>query len=935
MNARSARNLLAILALTASAGIAPLAVAQTAAAPEKKDDTVNLDKIVVTGSFIPATLDEQKAMPIQIIDSAAIEISGVNTNVLDVLRKTVPQIQGGNNIGVENANISGGSNGGASNVALRNVDTLVLFNGKRMAANPGAAGGGVTGVDLNLIPLSAVDQIQVLTDGASAIYGSDAVSGVVNIILKKDYRGAEFTSHYSTAKKDNGGQWNQKSVGMIVGTGTDKTNVMFTAEWSKSDPLWARDMTYSNNPINTASLPGIVGPFDIDGTGGATASGYYQLATNLNTIPDANKGQTLAQLVAAGVYVPVAGPYKQADRSTILSAVDKRIASMSANHAVTDNITFTTDFIYAQTETQYQLNPQPVTVTGATLLAKGVTTINPASYDSTGVAGPKSSAVTFRNRYIGGSNRIYDNSNDSYRFTAGFEGKVNEYFNWNVYANYALAKQTAIGYNQVLDSALQTAIANGNFDIFAYKQDPAKVAKAGIFGNSIAQYKSGFYSYDAVANGKIFDLPAGAIQYAAGVEFRKETLFATADLNSLIPPGATTSLWNSGTSLAPFDGSRSAKSEFAEIKIPVVKDIPGLHLVSVDAAVRHEAYSDGNKVTVPKFSLAWLPFDDQLKIRAGYGKSFSEPSLYQLFGPTSTGFTSDLSSVRAYDSSGNATGGFIGLQGHQSGGSNSQLTPSHAKSYTAGFVYSPKWAKGLDITVDYYKIEQTDLVGSLASGLTIISDVERLGAASQYAQFVALNAFPGQAGAVAITAPGQLHPNPDAIYVLTGLGNISSQTQHGFDVNISYELPWKQYGRFHFSSNWEILQSFNLDGTEYAGNDLYGTLPKFRAYTTLDWTYKGYGATLGYTRINAIDADPPAFGGSGLDVGPYNTFDIQFRYDLGNASPMLKGVNFDIGCNNFTNRTPPQSPNYSSPPFDDSAFSYFGRTFYADLKIKF
>lgn len=914
MNARSARNLLALLALTAGAGVAPLAVAQSAAAPdEKKDDTLNLEKVVVTGSFIPATLDEQKAMPIQIIDSAAIEISGVNTNVLDVLRKTVPQIQGGNNIGVENANISGGSNNGASNVALRNVDTLVLFNGKRMAANPGAAGGGVTGVDLNLIPLSAVDQIQVLTDGASAIYGSDAVSGVVNIILKKDYRGAEFSSHYAMSKKDNGGDWTQKSVGMVVGTGTDKTNLLFTAEWSKADPLWARDMTYSNNPVNTVSLPGVIGP---------VSGQYYQLASNLNTIPDANKGQTLSQLVAAGVYVPVASVYKQSDRSTILSAVDKRIASISANHAVTDNITFTTDFIYAQTETEYQLNPQPITTSTTTLINKGVTSLN-------------TTGITVRNRYLGGSNRIYNDTNDSYRFTAGFDGKVNDYFNWNVYANYAIAKQVAIGYNQVLDSALQTGIASGLFDIFAYKQDPAKVAKAGIFGNSIANYKSGFYSYNASANGKVFELPAGSIQYAIGAEYRKETLFATADLNSLIPPGGTTSLWNSGTSLAPFDGSRSAKSEFAELKVPVIKDVPGLHLVTLDGAVRHESYSDGNSTTVPKVSLAWLPFDDQLRLRASYGKSFSEPSLYNLYGPVSTGFTSDLSGVRAYNTNGTPTGGFIGLQGHQSGGSNSLLTPSHAKSYTVGFVFSPKFAKGLDITVDYYKIDQTALVGTLATGLTIISDVERLGAASQYAPYVALNAFPGQAGAVAITTPGQLHVDPDKIYVLTGLANISSQTQHGFDVNISYELPWKQYGRFHLNSNWEILQSFDLDGTEYAGNDLYGTLPKFRAYSTLDWSYKGYGATLGYTRINTVDADPVELGGDGFDVGPYNTFDIQLRYDLGTATPMLKGVTFDIGCNNLTNRMPPLSPNYSSPPFDNSAFSYFGRMFYADLKIKF
>lgn len=906
------RKPLTLLGAGLSLFAAHAAFGQSASTDEKKDDTLNLEKVVVTGSFIPATLDEQKAMPIQIIDAAAIEISGVNTNVLDVLRKTVPQIQGSNNIGVENANINGGANSGASNVALRNVDTLVLFNGKRMAANAGAASGGTTGVDLNMIPLSAVDQIQVLTDGASAIYGSDAVSGVVNIILKKDYRGAEFNSHYTTTKTDNGGHWSQKSVGMVVGTGTDKTNLLFTAEWSKSDPLWARDMKYADNPVNTASLPGIL----------ILSGQYYQLASNLNTIPDANKGQTLAQLVDAGVYQKVSGPYQISDRSTIISAVDKRIATMSANHAVTDNITFTTDFIYAQTETEYQLNPQPITTSTSTLLANGVTTIN-------------TPGVSIRNRYLGGANRIYNYLNDSYRWTAGFEGKVNDYFNWYVSANYALAKQTAIGYNQILDSALQAGIVDGTFDVFAYQQNADNVAAAGIFGNSIATYKSGFYSYNAGFNGKVFELPAGSIQYAVGAEYRKETLFATADLNSLIPPGASTSLWNSGTSLAPFDGGRSAKSYFGELKVPVVKDVPGLHLLTLDGAVRHESFSDDNSATVPKVSLAWLPFDDQLRIRATYGKSFSEPTLYDLFGPQSTGFTSDLSGLTAYDSNGNAIGK-MSLQGHQTGGSNPNLTPSHAKSYTVGFVYSPKWAKGLDITVDYFNINQTDLVGSLASGLDIVQDVERYGAASQYAQYLTLNAFPGQAGAVAVTSPGQLHVDPDKIYVQTGIANISSQKQHGFDVTVAYDLPWKQYGRFHFSSTGTFLQTFLNDGTEYAGNDLYGTLPKFRAYSTLDWNYKGYGAVLGWTHINSVETpygSGPDF--DGAESGAYDTLDLQLRYDLGNATPMLKGVTFDVGVNNLTNRMPPLSGAYSSPPFDNSTYSYFGRMYYADLKIKF
>src|SRR3954463_4599697 len=150
------RKPLALLGAGLSLFAAHAAFGQTTAA-DKKDDTVNLDKIVVTGSYIPAALDEAKAMPVQVIDSRAMEITGVKTNVLDLLRKMVPQIQGANNIGIENANISGGSTNGGSSVALRNIDTLVLIDGKRVVSSAVAAGGASGGatefVDLNMVPI--------------------------------------------------------------------------------------------------------------------------------------------------------------------------------------------------------------------------------------------------------------------------------------------------------------------------------------------------------------------------------------------------------------------------------------------------------------------------------------------------------------------------------------------------------------------------------------------------------------------------------------------------------------------------------------------------------------------------------------------------------------------------------------------------------------
>jgi len=923
MNARSGRNLLALLALTAAASAAPLAMAQTAAATANKDDTaINLDKIVVTGSYIPAALDEAKAMPVQVIDAKGIEITGVKTNVLDLLRKMVPQIQGANNIGTENANISGGSTNGGSSVALRNIDTLVLIDGKRVVASAVAAGGASGGatefVDLNLVPISAVDRIEVLTDGASAIYGTDAVSGVINIIMRKDYQGAGLDFHFTAAPKDTGGNWTQKSVAVVAGANDAKTHLTFSAEWSQNDPLWQRETSYDNPYYGTASYPGVIND---------AAGKFYRLKEGLNAPPVGPN--SIADLVAAGIYVPTADPttgFNLALKPTILNKVDKRIATLAGSHSITDNLTLSGSFLYGTTETNYQLNPQPVTKGSTALISAGQSAIT-------------DTGATIRNRFIFGPNRIYDNKTNFYRLVAELSGKVNDYFNWSVSGNYSNSYQVALGQNQILDSALQSAITTGKINLFAIQQDPAKLQAANIFGTSVAIYDSTLYTLDAQANGKIWDLPAGGLYYAAGLEYRNQSLVATADMNSIIPPGSTTSLWNNGTSLSPFDKSRDVTAQFAEIKIPAFSPamgIPGLHLLNFDIAVRHEKYSEGNETTVPKYSLRYLPFNDELAIRATYAESFTAPTLYALYGPSSSGFTNSPGGLNAYNTAGQPTGAkFPNIQGQQINGFNPHLTPSTAKSYTAGFVYSPKWAKGLEVTLDYYDIKQEDLIGSPGGTLTMMQDVEKLGAASVFSQYVTLGNYAFNGG-THVTTPGQLSPNPSNVYVIQQIVNIAAQQQHGFDLDVRYTLPNKDYGRFVFESKWAFLQEFLLQsspddpGTDYAGYDDYGTLPKSRAYTTVDWDNKGYGATLGWTFINSVDNL------SGDHMPSYNTFDIQFRMDLGQVTPKLKGLAFDIGCNNFTDKGPVlDRTNYASPPFDASAYSFFGRMYYADLHYKF
>jgi iron complex outermembrane receptor protein len=254
MNARSARNLLALLALSASAGVAPLAVAQQATASDK-DTTLNLDKIVVTGSYIPVAADAI-AIPVTVIGADEIAKTGITTNAMEVLRKAVPQFMGNANIGSENANIASGSTGGGSQASLRNLNTLTLINGRRAAASPITGTGGNQFVDLNIIPLSAIDSIEVLLDGASATYGSDATSGVINIKTKRDYNGAALSGYYEFS--DQPGKWATFGGNFVTGASNGKTSITVAGGWSHQDPLYQFERGFASPQYGTPTFGGVI-----------------------------------------------------------------------------------------------------------------------------------------------------------------------------------------------------------------------------------------------------------------------------------------------------------------------------------------------------------------------------------------------------------------------------------------------------------------------------------------------------------------------------------------------------------------------------------------------------------------------------------------------------------------------------------------------------
>ena len=245
------------------------------------------------------------------LTAADIEKTGISTDLADVLRRTQPAFYGANNLGSDVANINSGDSNGGSGLSLRNRSTLVLINGRRAAISPVIASGGGSFVDVSVIPISAVDRVEVLSDGASATYGSDAVSGVVNIIMKTNYQGAEMGGSYGFST--NKGHWANRSYYGVFGATQGKTSLTVSTEWKNSDPLIQKERDYSTGLFRTPSYAGVIN----------IGNDFYYLNPSANA-PARNLDLTAAQLVAQGVY---AGPLTQDGATKFLDLAKSSLAA--------------------------------------------------------------------------------------------------------------------------------------------------------------------------------------------------------------------------------------------------------------------------------------------------------------------------------------------------------------------------------------------------------------------------------------------------------------------------------------------------------------------------------------------------------------------------------------------------------------------------------
>src|SRR5258708_148462 len=330
-----------------------------------KYEVTELAKLIVTGSNIPTSANATSS-PVTILGNKQFDQAGVNANMLELLRKRLPSITGRSNIGASNANNVNQITLGGSQIALRNLDTLVLINGRRVATNGANGIRGRNFVDVNQIPVAAVERVEILTDGASAIYGSDAVGGVVNFILKSDYQGAEVGGRMAWAT--GAGSYTERSAYAVAGVSHQGVSVTVSGNWTKNSPLFQKDRPFSHTITGrNATIAGAISS--------RTAFPTHFLNPALNSPsarnPTVTSGTaaTLNPLAANATYVPadfatIAATFDSALYTTLLLGQEQKtpLVNASADLFVKNLVAFGAA-ILGRTESRYQLPAQTTTFT--------------------------------------------------------------------------------------------------------------------------------------------------------------------------------------------------------------------------------------------------------------------------------------------------------------------------------------------------------------------------------------------------------------------------------------------------------------------------------------------------------------------------------------------------------------------------------------------
>jgi iron complex outermembrane recepter protein len=947
--------------LMASTLISGLAVAAPAVA---QDD----DVVVVTGSRIQRT---DTVAPSPITNVSAEQLAVVNTVNTEDFINTLPQV-----VPAFDSTSNNPGNGTAT-VSLRGLGTtrtLVLVDGMRFVGS-----GASQVVDLNNIPTALVESVDIVTGGASAVYGSDAVAGVVNFIMKDDFEGVDIAASQETSLGDLDGEITNLSITMGGNFDDGRGNAVISMGYTNRNAVFQGDRGFSSltnwdpGPGNAASGFIAGGSSNIPGTRfrGATTSNF-----GLNTAAvEAFDGDCVGNS-CSGFFVNEQGQvrgmrfgnpndtYNYAPSNYLQLPQERYNISAFATYEVNEHLELYGRGIYANNVVDSQLAPTPAGVTlnvdladpniPAALLA--LMTNDAGTNNGDGTATIRTSR---RYEELGTRNSLRDTS--SFQLVFGARGDINENWNYDVFANYSRSSISQIQSGNLSVSALQDAV------LCHQNAVGCSAPYANIFGGpgSISAEGAAYISRTgaqidnvelfqtvATVNGALpaFQLPTAeyAPALVLGVEYREASAESIPD--SVLGPDV-----RGFNSSLPVAGVVDVYEFFAEAEVPLITGKAMVESLSLNAAFRTSEYNTVGNTETFAVGLGWQ-INDQVRLRGNFNRAVRAPNVGDLFSPFTNGFpgagdpcsggangsygpsTIDATCIAAGVPAGQVGAPFQGnAQMEALFGGNVNLGVETADTYTIGAVIEPSMIEGLTVQLDYYNIEIEDAISTVPLQ-TLLNECHQTGIQASCDTLYPVgstnrNPATGELGANGFT------PNLSPV-------NVATLAVEGIDVRVDYsfgadviglpgDMAITYYGGYMIASDYTTSATSPV--IECAG--LYGLdcgepTPEYKHSMQTSWYTGPFTTSLRWRHIGALDADPTTLAFvSDLsdDITAKNYFDITFNYDVNETFTAT------VGVTNFTDTDVPELGSTASEQANTWPATYetLGRRLFVGGRLRF
>ncbi|WP_269533818.1 TonB-dependent siderophore receptor [Chitinimonas sp. BJYL2] len=848
-------------------GLASTSVAFASEAPKA-------ERIQITGSNIKRVSAEGPTQVIT-VNREQIERSGA-TSTGDLLR-LLPAISADDSSSYSLRPTDAGYQPATARGSFSTTDVLVLVDGRRMPVYPEQ--GQV--VDLNSVPLAAIERIEYLNSGASAVYGSDAVMGVINIITRRRVDGIQLSARYGESSRGDGERQRASISGGYGDLATDGWSLMLAGEVEKVGNIMMRD----RENTRTADLRRFGGP---DRRLSTSPEGNVQRANgSYQPLGACQNGNP-----AGGVPLPSVGsglfcPFDPNSTTQVQPEVDSYGAMANLEVKLGESMNLRSNFIYRKKESGNFLNPNPLN-----LAFNALTNSNPFNERVTVFIRPLGPQL-MRNKDI---------EVDLSRFSVGLSGSLQN-IEWSLNAATGKSGYTESGSGYYNAAKLNAAIANGSLNPFLGTFTADNVVRLGLLEAPKRSSETKLDSLEFLASGELFDLPAGAVGFAAGLGYFDETYTDTPD-----PLQSAGALFQD-PQLAFVNKGRDNTYYFGEVNVPVVQGL------DFGVAVRQDKYTEFKSPVTSTVSLRYQPMT-QLLLRASYGEGFKAPTLRQLYATPTSGFPA------ARDFQGCALRGIPAAQcttrQYQARStSNSALNPEQSETKTFGFVFAP--TNNVNFSVDFSQIDKKDQIETL-----VLQDVLSN-------PTIPVAGFGTAADLVVRQPNGQID---ETAFITLPRANVAKTSTKMIDFAMigrtkigSTRITFENALNYLISAKKSPLPGVAL--AEYVG------LSGFQRWRNVSSVKVEQGAWTGSTTVRTlsgfVDAITPS-GRAGAKSKPsLTTVDLLGGY----SGLLMKNSKIELGVKNVFDRMPIYATASNSSSNVDLAHDVTGRFYYMNLGLSF